>query len=500
VTRSRLMLASVFVLPGALAGCDGASDVDEEATAVSATEEPGKADAFGRKILGVGVDYPADPTLQARERDLNADMLLRREVAWRTVARVLQDVPLAEAREDLAAEDTQPSIPLWQSWYGWDDLRFMYRKYLESPDTWDTDPTYEKLFEAHVSRLDGLRSWPEERYLRELEKIDEDELAGGAAGTFRVGYSPEFARFLMRRGDQAVQCAKEDVTAARAANPGEPAQDPESNFTLCFDRELPTGAAMVKSHWERADFGKTMPAYSTSAASLKDRLTNNGDWGRPDRTPNPGGEEVHTVQIRSGGRFRLGGLHIMTKELRHWLWITLWWSDEPDTDFGADRPEYVRQLGGAWSNYKMCVVTAYTESDPDPGRHFDSEDDPQRQSLADALRAVHVLPAAVPGGGEGEGEGEGEANEDLSAGVPTWCSNPYLERGAGNQETNCIGCHQHGGTAIKVEDILDDPTGFPHRGRTQIREAFPADYVWEFEAGEQLSRTLEKERDRVGLQ
>ncbi len=485
----------------ATTACDATSDGDAGPPPVAATDEPGKADAFGRKILGVGVDYPADDTLKTREDDLNADMLLRREVAWRTVARVLQEVPLAEAREDLAAEDTQPSIPLWQTWYGWDDLRFMYRKYLESPDTWDADPTYEKLFEAHVSRLDGLRSWPEERYLRELAKVDDDETAGGAAGTFRVGYSPEFARFLMGRGDQAVACAKEDVTAARAAAPGEAPTNPDDNFTLCFDRELPTGAAMVKSHWERADFGKTMPAYSTSAASLKDRLVNDGDWGQPDRTPNPPADQVHTVELRSGGRFRLGGLHVMTKELRHWLWITLWWSDEPDTDFGADRPDYVRQLGGTWSNYKMCVVTAYTESDPDPGRHFDSQEDPNRQSLADAIRAVHIVPAPPVAVGEGEGEGEGEeADGGFVAKAPTWCSNPFLELGPGNQETNCIGCHQHGGTGIKVEDILTKPDAFPDRGRTQIRQAFPADYVWEFEAGERLSRSLGNERTRAGLE
>jgi hypothetical protein len=148
--------------------------------------------------------------------------------------------------------------------------------------------------------------------------------------------------------------------------------------------------------------------------------------------------------------------------------MTLWWSDRPDDDFGADRPAAVAALPGPWRNYKMCVSTGYLEGDPDPRGGFSG-------SLGDAL-------AAVTRGG---------------AGAPTWCSNPYIELGAGNADTNCIGCHQHGGTALIAEDIISDPARFPHHGRTRVRNNFFTDYSWALQGGrgDDLSAIIKAEVD-----
>ena len=95
-------------------------------------------------------------------------------------------------------------------------------------------------------------------------------------------------------------------------------------------------------------------------------------------------------------------------------------------------------LGGPWRNYKMCAVTSF---------------------------------------------------DDASAtGEPTWCSNPYLERGAGNAGTNCIGCHQHAGSGLLSEEILSDPQAFPSSGRTLIRNNFPTDYSFAIDNGDRLGR------------
>src|SRR4030095_14742171 len=100
-----------------------------------------------------------------------------------------------------------------------------------------------------------------------------------------------------------------------------------------------------------------LPVYDTSAAAMKKRLTEeDGGWGGGDRTANPGPDQILVAKLANGTSFRLSGLHIITKELRHWVWITLFWSDEPDSDFGADRPDFIRDLGGPWAHYKMCVV------------------------------------------------------------------------------------------------------------------------------------------------
>jgi mono/diheme cytochrome c family protein len=76
-------------------------------------------------------------------------------------------------------------------------------------------------------------------------------------------------------------------------------------------------------------------------------------------------------------------------------------------------------------------------------------------------------------------------------GAPTWCSNPYVEKGKGNARTNCIGCHQHGGSTVAYdldgdgvldpivdELILENDELFPSNGREQLRQLFPADYLW----------------------
>ena len=155
--------------------------------------------------------------------------------------------------------------------------------------------------------------------------------------------------------------------------------------------------------------------------------------------------------MTDGSTFRMPALHLITKELREWLWITIWWSPEPDTDFGADRPAAITQLGGPWKNYKMCVVTGYEEKDPDPTGGFPTG----KGSLGDALKATYK-----------------------GVGAPTWCSNQYIERGTHNAQTNCIGCHQHAGTTETSESILQAPDKFPEASRTKLRKNFPADYLW----------------------
>jgi hypothetical protein len=152
--------------------------------------------------------------------------------------------------------------------------------------------------------------------------------------------------------------------------------------------------------------------------------------------------------MSDGTRFRMPALHLVTKELRDWLWITIWWSDKPDEDFGADRPEEIKKLGGPWGHYKMNVAVAFEEKDPDPKGGFTG-------SLGDALAATY--------GGVGK---------------PSWASNPYLEKGAPNAQTNCIGCHQHAGTLENSESILGAPDKFPAASRTKVRKNFPTDYTW----------------------
>ena len=59
--------------------------------------------------------------------------------------------------------------------------------------------------------------------------------------------------------------------------------------------------------------------------------------------------------------------------------------------------------------------------------------------------------------------------------------------------TNCIGCHQHGGTSLEPEDIIEDEQRFPDSGRTQLREVFPADYLHVLRHAENLGQEIRRE-------
>lgn len=190
-----------------------------------------------------------------------------------------------------------------------------------------------------------------------------------------------------------------------------------------------------------------VPVYDTSAAGLKTRLENGSFPDEGDgQAVNPDPSQVYTMQLKPDTTSRLVAMHIVTKELRDWVWITMWWSPTPNEDFGADRPA---SITGTFANYKMCVVTAYDEKDKAPGTGLP-------KSLADAINAAN------------------DGGENPS----TWCANPYLETAEHSAKTNCIGCHQNGGTPEGMDSILAQTTKFPDHARKRVRNDFPADYAF----------------------
>jgi hypothetical protein len=289
--------------------------------------------------------------------------------------------------------------------------------------------------------------WPQDQLDDWLATLGAPGRVGSLNGLSRTLYGPSVVRHLLENYPSVATCPE----TADAA-PSDQAGRSEDNFSLCFASELPGDAVVVKTTWRRADFGLGVQSFATDADGLAGQLANPARGWTPDaELRHPDADRIFTMTNDSGGHFQLAGLHIMTKEQRDWLWITLFWSPEPDADFGEDRPEAVRALGGPWANYKMCVVTAYDEGG----------------AVDDQMRARYPTLAA-------------SLDVALAATAPrTWCSNPYIETGAHNNVTNCIGCHQQGGSAVATETVLggDDPR-FPDFGRQKVRANFPADYLW----------------------
>lgn len=229
----------------------------------------------------------------------------------------------------------------------------------------------------------------------------------------------------------------------------------------CLRGPFPTASATVAMHWVRADLGVPMPTFDTSARSLRRRLDHGETaWGEGDGSADPGPGRIHTMTLPDGPTYRLAAFHLRTRELPHWLNVTLWWSDQPDTDFGEDRPAEIRALGSPWDHYKMCVAVDFEERDPDPGGGLWDE----APSLAAALAEMY--------------------------GRHSWCSNPYIDAAPGLFESNCIGCHQHALSGRAPGAVVEESRSLEHAGRGASRIDAPADGFWSIDAGDDYGSVL----------
>jgi mono/diheme cytochrome c family protein len=438
-----------------------------------------------------------------------------------------------------------PNVPRFQTWYGVEDITHIFKtaydqlsdeeKFVRAPFD---DEQIGAAFYDNNTKKDRLTNWPLRRYTKAVDQLfgcelepleDESEEdyfdrcakarqsqfsgAGGAGGGIaRILYTPAVARHMVSNYAQVLDCA-DDKLSGTWCEPGTdctPFSEEPENFSTCFTSEFPAdaghpyealglpalgGTAVVKLTWSRIGFDFELPAFDTDAEALQRRIapganalwSPEGDrqYAAPAEVPQtiadipfPTPDDIYTIQTRGGSMYRLTGMHVMTKETRHWVWVTLWWSDKPDEDFGADRPAAFGELDPAWSNYKMCVAVDYTEADTDPASRYGD---------------IPSLQAALEASGQG--------------GAPSWCSNPYIEHGAGNARTNCIGCHQHAGTRefpdgsnFGLEQVIadegaaiTDANPFPHNGRTRRRDTFATDYSWAFSRMDDLTELIRKE-------
>lgn len=419
------------------------------------------ARAEARKAIGVAAPYePEELDAPARER-LRTSIRERRAFAWRAVAKAL--APRAM------------DLPAWATWYARDDFARMFHRLYEgigknrraARDVFQP-PELAEALAWNLRAVDELPHWPSERYDEWLASLDTESKRRGAAGLSRTFYSPAATTPWLDGYARAFACLPELPTLDFAWKSPDPA-----NFTFCFPHEFPRGAAVAKTAWKRRDFGMKVPVFDTAADALAKRLERpDGAWGAADREAEPSAAEIYTVETESGATFQLAALHLMTKELREWAWITLWWSDEPDGDFGEDRPAEILNLGGPWSHYKMCVVTTFRD-----------EDEPD----ADWASTYPSLAAAV-------------AAANRATAPFSWCSNPHVEAGASNHRSNCMGCHQHGGSTLEIQDILTDAGRFPGHGSARVRENFPSDYLWSFgREPENLSGYIRRQIDHYDV-
>lgn len=480
-------------------------------------EPPARAPltAPDRHLLGEAQPLPRDLAIAEREEELRGSMAARRRLGWAIAERVLSPVEVEGAGGRLF------EVPRFATWYDREDLRRVHRHF--DPGAPMTDEAFDAAFAWNRDAVLEMEAWPADRLAAYLDAVDTEERAQGLGGVSRTLYGPAVARHLLSSEAELLGCRERDfdlldadpeglsprterialagceartlgpylipeggtltartsgevalaIDDQRCGGPSctmelagparvtieafttgvDPAEvevtwdDADALFVPCLASEVPEGAAVVKADYRRAELGVEVDVHDTSAGSLVALREGDEDWASARTgTADPGPEDIYTVVLDGGERYRLVALHVMVKELGHWVWATLSWSPEPDAGLGADRPA---AIDGPFAHYAMCVVTDFVDDDPAPDA---AASDP---SLAAVLRATH----------------EG-------AGASSWCSNPYLEEGAGNAVTNCVGCHQHAGSSLTSEEILADEARFPHRGRSLVRTNFPTDYLF----------------------
>jgi hypothetical protein len=337
--------------------------------------------ALDRHILGVAPEYAAKADLKARTAALAQSHYERRRVGWSVAARALRP---------LSVPSLQQSIPLFLSWYsseetvvlfdkGWSNFSLSEQK----NKSLFSSQTIQELFLWNPQRAKDLPSWSEERYQKRLAELSTPQRITSLGQNTRVLLSPALVGSTLANYSSLASCGQPDTTASHASQ----------NTTPCFREAAPIEAVAAKASWMPT--GEAMAVYDTSAETLARTLAR-GTWGEGDRKKDPEDKEIFTMHLSATEGQRLTALHLVTKELEHWIWVTLWWSDDPKTDFGADRTEDFQALGEPWQHYKMCVVTDYQEQDPD------ARGGSKEESLARALSVV----------------------KSTSNGT-SWCSNPY---------------------------------------------------------------------------
>jgi hypothetical protein len=464
-----------------------------------------KADLPQRKLIGVPAPYPTEGPdgVAAAARDF----LARRALGWTIFRKVIAPVSLKGADLSLLR------LPALLTWYEPSEFRRIFSL------AWAGRRGSED-WERSVDA--ALQSYPEQRGLESnasyrslLAKLqaarDDREIADALAaglgrGRGKTLFNGPLLRDYLINVDGLLEC-RDDHPVIDGDNPAEQelarlASEPRdrNKFDGCFkQREMQREAVAIKLQWREVRCGNDrqadidLTAFDTTAAGLEAAFRA-GTWsdsvGRPVKAKC---SDLFTVRVpRTTGTgysdFALLGLHITTKELPEWTWVTVWWAPDSASDFGADRPdlaegrpadgEYFRR----WRNYKMCVVTAFDELD-------------------DLLRRAGPLPVDMPAGSRAVVEtmrgvhtalGDTPAQDDAK--VHTWCSNPYIERNEGESDSSCIGCHQHAGPGITFD------AGGRHDRREQRVNNFLADFLWSWrDFVEQLAVAKQEAEDEAGL-
>lgn len=381
-------------------------------------------------------DNPLRPRFAALE--MNSSMRARREQAWATVQQAWEPVTVAGSK-----------IPAWMTWYEEEDVAQLYRELLNKhgANRRDVTTNVDAVLKEHRYK-DLQTSLTAARLGKVLRQFTFPGIPGlgpnRKPATGVIYYNTAFVRHLLENADTIARC---DPSAfPRLSFPGSSIlgssptvsigidllpslpTDPQNQWALCMDHEMPSDAMMLKVNWVQVvKYDSANNAYVNeheidTSAKMASKLSSlpSGQWIEipwDENSRTNGGIKADGFRVtdEKGKEWELRGMHIVRKNVRTWMWTTIFEAGGK-WNWGADKPDALAQQWSPLGNYGMCTVSDFRENDPAPWSRYEGKDE-HLQSLADVIKAV----ATVMNGAQ-------------------WCSNPYIETNMAFG--NCVGCHQ----------------------------------------------------------
>jgi len=368
--------------------------------------------------------------------EIDNSMRARRNHAWALVQQVWEPVPVAGDK-----------IPAWMTWYEEPDVAQLYRELLNKPGVKGTTAEVDAVLKDHPYKdlQTSLSSTRLGKVLRQFTFPGIPSLGPNRKpATGVIYYNTAYVRHLLQNAERIARC---DASAfPRLSFPGSsvlgsspvesigigrlPLQlpNPNNQWALCMDSEMPPDAVMIKVNWvpvikyDSAGEGYVDEHAIDTSAKMASMLSSlpSGRWIEIPWDENSranGGIKAAGFRVTDerGKEWELRGMHIARKNVRTWTWTTIFEAGGK-WNWGADKPEALPQQWSSLVHYGMCTVSNFRESDPAPWAAYEGKNE-QLQSLADTIKSV----AKVMQGAQ-------------------WCSNPYIETNMAFG--NCVGCHQ----------------------------------------------------------
>lgn len=352
------------------------------------------------KVLASSLQIQPEPYEGVGEQvqlELAADFQKRRQVGWQVGWQVLKP---ARQQQQFGFQILHPFASVWQTWYSKDEIERILLSL--GPDDQLTEH--------------GLTEAAARLHLQQVKRnkapdFDPAPLTGGFQLFSPAVYNADYVLHILQNFRLIAACPV--VTNELLATPPQS----KTNHSNCMP-EFPKHAVMMKLAFGEANkTGPNGPYYEgtikdLSATGMAAVLQQSGDWldagvFQLDKT------NAFMLKTPDTGKYYvLKGFHVVTKELRDWIWVTFTWQPQPEQGLGRDRPVYIK---GQYRHYVMGITVHELELDSQAGTGADGR--LLFPEMTEAFRRFTNRGALI-----------------------SWNSNPFIE--GPDSTSNCISCHQ----------------------------------------------------------